>query len=137
MSEYCSVKTQFKNEDALIAALMETGGWTREQIEVHQQPVNLHGYHGDQREQDAHIVIRRQFVGGASNDIGFLRSSSGEYQAWISQYDHHRYGATWQQRLRQNYAFHAIRVQQEARGRTVSRERLPGGKQMIVIGGYR
>ena len=60
MSMYCNIKTQFKNRAALIAALMETGRWTAEQIEVHDEPRHLYGYHGDQREQTAHVIIRRQ-----------------------------------------------------------------------------
>lgn len=143
MSKYCEVKTEFRSEAALIAAMMETQPkWTREMIEVHQEPQHLYGYTGDKREQRAHIIVRRQHVQDAANDLGFERTAEGTYRAHISNYDRGHdgkgaYGDAWMQRLRQNYAYHAVRLQQEAQGRTVSRERLPNGRQRLMVRGYR
>ncbi len=137
MSMYASIKTQFKDEAALIAALMETGNWTREQIEVHSEPQNLLGYRGDVREDTANIIVRRKHVGSASNDIGFRRTETGEFEAVISKYDRRKHNDKWLGQLRGNYAFHLLERQQRTRGRTLMRERLPNGKQRITIGGYR
>lgn len=137
MSRYCIVETQFKDSGALINALMETGKWTIEQIEVYEIPQNLLGYCGDIREQKAHIIIRRKHVGKASNDIGFIRLEDGTYEAIVSEYDSKQYNTAWINKLKGNYAFHKICREQEARGRSVSRERCPDGRQRVVVTGYR
>lgn len=138
MSEYVDIKTEFKSLDALLDALQECGGWTREQIETHAEPQHLIGYHGDTREQTAHVIIRRKNVGTAANDIGFYQEpGTGKYRAVISQFDHGKYGAGWQGRLSQSYAYHAIRRQQARMGRTVTRETLKNGKMIVTVGGIR
>ncbi len=137
MSQYCLIKTQFKDEGALVAALIETGNWTSAQIEVHETPQNLIGIGGNVREELAHIIIRRTHVGSASNDIGFHRIETGEYEAIISEYDKRKYGEEWLGLLRQNYAFHKVERQQRSRGRTTIRERLDNGRQRVTVTGYR
>lgn len=137
MSRYCVVETQFLDGNVLVAALIETGNWTIQQIEIHTDPQNLFGYRGDRREQKAHIIIRRKNVGTSSNDIGFLMNSEGNYEAIISEYDSNRYGQKWVGKLTGNYAYHKVRREQESRGRTVSRERLPSGRQKVTVTGYR
>lgn len=137
MSRYVTVKTQFKDEAALIDALMETGKWTAAQIEVHNTPQNLFGYRGDKRSQKAHIIIRRKYVGSASNDLGFVKGEDGNYEAIVSEYDSNRYSQAWIGQLTGNYAYHRVRREQEARGRSVSRERCPNGRQRVVVTGYR
>jgi len=136
MSSYCNVETEFRNEVALINALMETGNWRQDQIEYHGQATGLYGYHGDLRNDKANIVIRRQHVGSASNDIGFIKSENGTFTAVISQYDGRIYNQSWLNKLKGNYAFQCIKEQQQARGRIVTRERI-GNKQRIHVKGYR
>jgi hypothetical protein len=87
MSHYVECTPGFKDQQALIDALVAVG-FAREQIEVHEQAVPLFGYQGDQRPQRAHIVIRREHVGPAANDVGWERLADGTYRAWISEYDH-------------------------------------------------
>jgi hypothetical protein len=141
MSMYCSIKTQFKNREALLAALRETGNWTAAQIEVHEQPQHLVGYQDDRREQTAHIIVRRQHVGHASNDLGFERQADGTYAAVISEYDGgsetSKYGPRWQRALKESYGYHVIKAQQEKRGRRVERIRTPQGRQQVIVTGYR
>ena len=137
MSLYCSVKTQFKNQDALVAALAETGNWTVEQIGRYDIAENLFGYKGDRRAEVAHVIIKKQHVGSCSNDIGFIRNSDGTYSAIISEFDKSRYDDAWLKQLKGNYAFHAIRLQQAARGRSVERERMSDGCQRVRVKGYR
>ncbi len=137
MSMYCTVLTQFKSPSALVAALAEAGGWTTDQIEIHETPQNLFGYKGDIRTQKAHVIVRRQHVGSASNDIGFELDASGQYVSHVSRFDSKKYGEDWMKRLRQAYAFHAIRIQQENKGRHVTRKRLENGKTLVEVTGYR
>ena len=88
--------------------------------------------------KDAHIVIRRQHVGQAANDVGWERQADGTYRAWISEYDgRHRFDDTMQNRVKQEYAYQVIVRQQRTRGRTVTREQLSSGEIEVTIGGYR
>lgn len=137
MSRYCTVKTQFKDRDALISALMETGTWTKEQIEVHNEAQHLFGVSGDQRKQTAQIIIRRQHVGRLANDIGFTEGEDGNYTAIISEYDSGKYGKTWIGKLKGNYAYHKIHRDMAQHGRSVERTRGENGRQRIIVTGYR
>jgi Protein of unknown function (DUF1257) len=55
--------------------------------QVSEKAQHLEGYHGDQRQQTAEIIIKRREVGGASNDVGFKRNADGTFTAIISDYD--------------------------------------------------
>ena len=137
MSHYVECKPGFKDCEALIGALVAIG-FDRTQIEVHEKSVPLYGYQGDQRLQRAHIVIRRQHVGQAANDVGWERMPDGMYRAWISEYDsRHRFNEQIQNRIKQEYAYHAVARQQQALGRTIQRRELENGEIEVVIGGYR
>lgn len=137
MSRYCMVKTQFTDPNALMEALAETGKWPIDSIEHHEIAQSLVGYHGDTRKEKAHIIIRRKLIGRSSNDIGFVVGEDGNYEAIISQFDSNRYGTKWIGELKGNYAYHKVRREMESRGRTVSRERCPNGRQRLVVTGYR
>lgn len=137
MSRYCVIKTLFKDGQALVSALMEMNGWTIKQVEVHSTPQPLFGYHGDQRKEKAHIIIRRKHIGNASNDIGFLQHEDGNYEAIVSEYDSNKYGEAWRGKLKSNYAYQKIHRDMTARGRSVSREMLPDGRQRVTVTGYR
>ena len=137
MSRYCTIRTQFKDGSSLVKALMETGNWTADQIEVHAEPKHLFGYHGDQRPEVAHIIIRQKYVGSNSNDIGFVKKEDGTYQAVISEFDSSKYGAQWVGRLKGNYGFCVIEKEMAAYGRTVSRVRGENGHQTVRVTGYR
>jgi hypothetical protein len=100
MSKYNDYKTQFKDVKTLCEALKEMG---YAEVEVHDKPVNLVGYHGDLRDDMAEVIIRRKFVGSASNDIGFKRQPDGTYKAIISEYDSGRHGTQWLNKLADNY----------------------------------
>jgi hypothetical protein len=130
-----------------VAALVACG-FEEAQIEVHEQPVPLHGYQGEVRPQQAHVVIRRQHVGSGANDVGWERQPDGSYRAWISEFDagvgpySHRQAITrfnpaMQNRIRQEYAHQVIHRQQRALGRSVERQRLPNGEIEVTITGYR
>ena len=137
MSHYVECKPGFKDQQALIDALV-TAGFDRDQIEVHAESAALYGYQGDERPQRAHIVIRREHVGTAANDVGWERMPNGTFRAWISEYDaRHRFNGETQNRIKQEYAYHAVARQQRTLGRTVERRVLHNGEIEVVIGGYR
>src|ERR1022692_4804250 len=56
-------------------------------VEVHAEGAALVGYHGDERRETAHVIIRRAQLDSASNDIGFVRGKDGRYQAILSEYE--------------------------------------------------
>jgi hypothetical protein len=86
MSEYLVCDTEMDDLDVILETLEELG-FPSSKVVVHATPVNLEGYRGDQRQQQANIVIKRQQVGAASNDIGFEKQNDGSYKAWVSSYD--------------------------------------------------
>ena len=72
----------FKSQPLLLAALTDLG---YDQVEVGDK-LPLYGYRGDRRAETAEIVVRRDYVGSASNDLGFVRTDQG-YVPVISEYD--------------------------------------------------
>lgn len=74
------------------------------QPQVSTKPEHLEGYHGDQRQQTAEIIIPRRQVGGASNDVGFKKNADGTYTAIISDYDRNsNFGVKKQAELKRIY----------------------------------
>ena len=137
MSHYVECKPGFKDREALIEALVAVG-FGRDQIEVHEQAAPLFGYRGDERPQRAHIVIRREHVGQAANDVGWERLPDGTYRAWISEYDaRHRFDPALQNRIKQEYAVAAVTRQARVVGRTVDRRQREDGAIVLRIAGYR
>ncbi len=83
MSKYLTfTDVVFTNEALLIAALRDLGYAEVEQGES----LPLYGYQGDMREECAQLIVRRHFIGAASNDLGFTRTANG-YTPIISEYD--------------------------------------------------
>jgi len=70
MSKYHKQKSVYKDRDSLVAALGEQG-YT--EVEVHEQAKNLYGYHGDMRAEKANVIVRRQYIDSAANDLGFVK----------------------------------------------------------------
>ena len=108
MSHYVECKTEFRDPQALAAALIECG-FAADQSEVHAEARPLHGYQGDQRAEQAHIIIRRQHIGTAANDVDWERQTVGSYRAWISEYDsRHRFNEERQNRIKVKRALDAL-----------------------------
>ena len=83
MSKYMTfTDTAFKDRECLLNALSECGYETVEEGES----LSLYGYQGDRRPETAQIVVRRKFIGSASNDLGFRKTEAG-YVPVISEYD--------------------------------------------------
>jgi hypothetical protein len=105
MSHYSTIRTRLVNREFLVRALADLGFSGK--VQVHDQPVQLHGYRGDRRRQRAEVVIPRKYVGRASNDIGFRRNKDDTFDAIISDYDKRKYSKQWLGRLAQRYAYHS------------------------------
>ncbi|HLZ08866.1 MAG TPA: DUF1257 domain-containing protein [Chloroflexota bacterium] len=83
MSKYLTFPdVVFKDRRLLLAALTDLGYADVETGEA----LPLYGYQGDRRSESAEIVVRRQHVGVASNDLGFSRTEDG-YIPIVSEYD--------------------------------------------------
>jgi hypothetical protein len=131
MSHFTRIKTEIKHVDALVQALNEVGFKV---VEVHETAQPLHGYQGDQRSDMAEVIIRRKFVGNASNDIGFKRQENGSFTAVISDYDRHKYSQQWLNQLTQRYAYHALMTEAPLQGFTVEQEEtLEDGTIRVVL----
>lgn len=131
MSHFTQIKTEIKHIDALVTALTEIGF---KEIEVHETAQPLYGYQGDPRSDRAEVLIRRQYIGGMSNDIGFKRQENGNFTAIISEYDRHKYSQQWLNQLTQRYAYHAIMTQAPLQGFTVEQEEtLEDGTIRVVL----
>lgn len=131
MSHFTCIKTQLKNLDTLIQALADVGF---HDIEVHEKAQHLYGYQGDVRPQTAEVIIRRQYIGTASNDIGFKQQDDGQFEAIISEYDCQKYSQEWLNNLTQRYGYHTLLATAPEQGFTVEEEEtLEDGTIRVVV----
>jgi hypothetical protein len=131
MSAYAQVQTEFNDQECLLAALADNEVRSYKNVEVHEKPVNLVGYHGDLRQQVAEIVIRRSEIGDASNDIGFSKNSDGKFTAIVSDYDSHRHGTKWMTAVKASYTEKRAVKEMEKQGlKYMSREKI--GNKIVV-----
>ena len=133
MSHFTSIKTQIKNRDALVKALADVG-FAR--VEVHETGQPLYGFQGDVRPEKAEVIVRRQDLGAASNDIGFKQQKDGQFEAIISAYDRaYRYSRQWLKELTQRYGYHALMATVPEQGFVVEEEEtLEDGTIRVVLG---
>jgi hypothetical protein len=109
VSEYRKSTTNCRDREVLIDALVEMG-YKRENIEYHEVPQQLYDWHGrpttytDKNGDKANIIVRRQHVGGAANDLGFKLEADGNYAAVISQYDSGKHNTKWLSGLKTSYS---------------------------------
>jgi hypothetical protein len=94
MSEYHAVKTAYKDPEVLIEALTELKvGAGDVEVEFHEVAQPLLDFRGRQTHyvsstgDVANIIVRRKYVKGMSNDLGFVRTADGTFTALISEYD--------------------------------------------------
>jgi hypothetical protein len=132
MSHFTCIKTQLKDKSALLKALADMG---LEQVEVYDTGEHLYGYRGDIRPQMAEVIVRRQYIGPLSNDIGFQQQPDGTFEAIISEYDRPKYSQQWLNQLTQRYGYHALMATAPAQGFTIEEEEvLADGTIRVVIG---
>lgn len=144
MSAYSTTPTNIDDGDILIEAL-KTMGYTATNCIGKPQP--LVGYQGDYRTADgsghtkdvskamkADVIIPRKQIGGASNDIGFVRGADGKYVAVLSGFDRGcGFNEQWL-KTKVNPAYQDIRIHRVAQKMGVrvvtSGQRRPDGKIM-------
>lgn len=160
MSEMINTVTKLKDKKALIEALV-CMGFDVKHIEDNATAVPLYGYQGDFRTADGrghttdpakamkgNIVIRRKHVGGASNDLGFLKNPDGTYTFTSSAYDRHAtigvaketggYNDKWVKRLEGNYNEKLVTRKIREKGMNVRRtERVVNGQKLVTLVGYK
>jgi|SRR6185437_466865 len=121
MSAYSTNQTQFRELPLLLKALEEMG-FDASKVEVHETAQPLIDFQGhrthyvDATGDKAEIIIRRKYVGGMANDIGFRKTASGTYEAIISAYDSSRYSQAWLGKLSAAYARHGLIVKMASKG---------------------
>lgn len=127
MSAYTVVELEMSDAECIKIALKELGYVFEEHTEA--QP--LVGFQGDRRQQKAHIIVRREHVGTASNDVGFLRKEDGSYMLIISDYDKRNVNFT--QKIKPLYAKAKVKKQAVKMGYRVQSEVSEKGKIKIKV----
>ena len=132
VSHYSEVAIEMADQACLVAALGRLG--FQGKVEVHSEAQSLCGYRGDVRPQKAHIIIRRQYVGSAANDLGFERQADGKYRAFISDFDRsdNGYNDAWLGRLKQAYGVEKARLEARKKGYLVTEKKLDDGRIRLV-----
>lgn len=130
MSHFSRLRTRIADRSALLKALNDVGFKT---VEVHEEAQHLYGYRGDVRAQTAEVIIRRKYIGMASNDIGFKRGDNDVYDAIISDFDKRTYSQAWLGKLTQRYAYHVTRARLEEQGFTLVDEEAKQGEPIHLV----
>ena len=130
MSHYTTLQTQMVSAPHLVRALADVGFAV---VEVHETPQALYGFMGERREQGAEVIVRREHVGSASNDIGFLRGPEGVFTAIVSDYDRSRYDEAWLGRLTQRYAYHVAMDMLAEQGFSVVEEQAAEDRSIHIV----
>ena len=100
MSKYNRQRSQYNDRDCLVAALNEVG-YT--DVEVYDESVSLYGYRGDVRPEKANVIVRRNYIGSAANDLGFVKEADGTFSCIVSDYDSRKHGVEWMTGLKKAY----------------------------------
>ena len=127
--------SEFKDKEELVRSLEELNLHP----EVHVEPQHLQGYRGDKRSQKAHIIVRRKYVGNASNDVGFLYDKNKQkYKVIASEFD-----SAWRtgkkiNKLKQVYGEKVIMkgVKKNSRFSLISRKENEKGEIKIKVRRY-
>lgn len=136
MSEYAAYKTAYKDVDCLKKALGDMG-YKPSVIEEHEVPQQLYDYCGrpthylDKNGDKANIIVRRHNVGGAANDLGFVKTQDGTYSAIISAYDSGKHSATWLNGLKKSYTEHTTMKTAKAQGLKFLGKKVVAGKVQL------
>jgi hypothetical protein len=116
MSAYKSLSCSFKDFDTLIEALKEL----KFEPVVYKEKQNLRGYTDDVREDKAEIIIPKNQLSLASNDLGFsYDEKTNEYNMICSEYDLHKGIGD---KVKQSYALVAIKSALKKHKFTISTE---------------
>jgi hypothetical protein len=105
MSKYAQYNTVMNDPKCLKKVLEKHF----KEVELHSEPQRLVDFQGrqttyvDKTGDKAEIIVRRKHVGGAANDIGFVKDTTGNFKAVISAYDSGKHNAKWLERIQKEY----------------------------------
>jgi len=136
MSKYKRIATQFRDRKCLLEALKRTG--VPFEVAKNGEQMHLYGYMGDRRRERAELVIRRQHIGSASNDLGYVwNAQAGAYEAIVSEYDTRCIQTTKiRQKIKQQYAVSKVVKEARRKGMRVVQRRNEQGQIRLVLQGY-
>jgi len=117
MSAYHQYATQFEDQACTVQALQDVSGY---KAIVHDKAQPLYDYVGKKRPETAEIVVPRNQINGAANDIGFKKQANGTFQAIISEYDRGHHNEQWLNKVKQAYSVRRGIGAAEKRGFTVT-----------------
>lgn len=106
MSHHTTLETRLVSTQYLVLALNDMG---LTEVEVHDEAQPLAGWGGAGNSLPAHVIVRREHLDGASNDLGFYKNADGTFDALVYQSDQAAYGVAWLGRLTQRYAYRVAR----------------------------
>ena len=113
----------------------DTSGSTSKYHEVPQQLFDWHGRptpYLDKTGDKANIIVRRQHVGGAANDLGFkLDPVTKCYDAIISQYDSGKHNTKWLSGLKTSYSDKRVKKELAKNGFKYLGKEMVNGKIQI------
>lgn len=136
MSEYAQYEGEYNDRECLVDALVEQG-YAREHIEVHENPQQLMDYHGrattylDKTGDKAEVIVRRQHVGGAANDLGFKKQADGKFAPIISAYDSGKHNTKWLTGLKDKYLDKVTTKQAKKLGLKLKSRNIVNGKLVV------
>tara|TARA_Y100000310_G_scaffold251774_2_gene258400 strand:- start:735 stop:1175 length:441 start_codon:yes stop_codon:yes gene_type:complete len=146
MSEYVECDTEIQKEEDAIEGLKLLGN---SEVEIHDTAQELIGYDGSVRRDaggnviKANIIVRRKYVGTASNDLGLRRESNGRYTLLESQYDRNhlrdKHGFQFRNGLKQGVALSAAQREAKRQGFKINMPKKVklGGKMKLQLTRWR
>jgi len=112
MSHFSDIKTEIKNQAALVKALERLG---LKQVEVHTVPQTLQDFYKGQKQ--AHVIVRKEQT-GIPSDIGFEKVN-GFFVAHIDEYQYQGrpcYNKEWQGKLTAYYGCELAKAELRSKG---------------------
>ena len=117
------IEISLNDSDSIKEALKEMGY----KFEEHKIAQKLLGFAGDTREQVAHIIVRKKYVGSAANDVGFYKKADGSYDMIISEFDksgNKKQAVDFMHRIKQLYGKHLTIKQCKKLGLKISSQKV-------------
>jgi len=115
MSHFSTVECEFDIDhlDEMIAALEKE--FKKGLVVYNEKGTDMYGYQGDNRSKlkstsadyspPCEVVVKKEYVGGSSNDVGFKLQPNGKFRAIVSEFDRgHNFGTARQNKVQVDYS---------------------------------